>query len=303
MYLRTPLGRGTVDSLAHLRSGFSYANQLANGATVLCYLADDHGNLAVDSDGELAVIVPSEVDQVWFLGQTSVSLLHCVVPCQDGDPRLCDPRFTFLPVTEFGALLPDDQALIAIQAVSLARWHATDRFCARCGAAVEPVEAGWASTCMGCGHVEYPRMDPAVIVKVTDPCDRLLLAHNTAWGDRPMMSLPAGYVEAGETPMRAVVRELYEEVGLEVDSIEFLGAQPWPGPRSLMLAFAARVAGSYKAAVVPKPDGVEIDRARFFSRDEYRDVLESGRIVAPRKASIAHTVIVDWFGGPLPKNA
>ena len=42
----------------------------------------------------------------------------------------------------------------------------------------------------------------------------------------------AGFVEPGESLEDAVAREVYEEVGLEVEEIEYFASQPWPFPHS-----------------------------------------------------------------------
>lgn len=200
----------------------------------------------------------------------------------------------FIRLTEVAATLSDDEALLATQAVSLGRWHADNRYCSRCAAPMRVSEAGWAAVCSRCGATEYPRTDPAVIVRVTDAQDRILLGHNTAWPEK-RMSLLAGYVDAGETPRRAVERELREEVDLEVTGSQYVGAQPWPGPRSLMLGFDARVEDTPE----PHPDSLEIDRAQFFSRAQLRAAIATGELIPPGPASIAHALIADWLGEPL----
>ena len=134
-----------------------------------------------------------------------------------------------------------------------------------------------------------------VIVRVTDGHDRILLAHNMTW-DKPMLSLPAGYIEAGETPRRAIERELIEEVGVPVHKFQYLGAHPWPGPRSLMLAFHAETVNE---VIQPIPDQIEIDYAGFYSRDEYVRQLREEKIFAPRSSSIAASMLTDWLGEPL----
>src|SRR6202012_979895 len=98
------------------------------------------------------------------------------------------------------------------------------------------------TTCPADGSEHFPRTDPAVIMLVTDPEDRALLARNAAWPGR-RVSILAGFVEAGESAEQAVIREVSEEVGLAVDRVRFLGSQPWPMPQSLMLGFRAEAVG------------------------------------------------------------
>ena len=83
-----------------------------------------------------------------------------------------------------------------------------------------------------------------------------------------------------------------EEVGLDVTDVTYRGSQPWPFPRSLMLAFTARVAGS----PVPVVDGEEITDARFVSREEFAALVAAGELLPPGPASVAHALVEDWFG-------
>lgn len=292
------------------RATFS-VDALATGATPWrCYAVDDKGRIATDADGALATISLPKNAPAWLLGRTRDGVIHCVTTVEalstapgvraQGDSSECASQGSapsdlhLIRLTQIAAGLEDDEALLAIQAVSLGRWHADNRFCSRCAAPMVVSDAGWSATCSGCATTEYPRTDPAVIVRVTDSQDRILLAHNTAWPDK-RMSLLAGYVDAGETPGRAVVRELREEVDLEVTSIHYVGSQPWPGPRSLMLAFDAKVEGTPE----PRPDSLEIDRAQFFARTELQSAISTGAVVPPGPASIAHALIADWLGAPL----
>lgn len=312
MSFRAPLDRGFVDSMTAERPTFSFKTLTQSDKSWSCHVVDGQGRVAVDEDGRLASYRPHPDVPAWLLGETSDGVIHCCVTAQmlsetrsartsttndhDSEPennRVDD--FTFARLTEIATTLSDDEALLATQAVSLGRWHADNRYCARCAAPVAATEAGWASLCTGCGVVEYPRTDPAVIVRVLDGRDRILLGHNTAWPEK-RMSLLAGYVDAGETPERTVIRELREEVDLKVTGPRYIGAQPWPGPRSLMLGFEARVEGT----PLPTPDSLEIDRAQFFSRAELRAAIATGEVLPPGPASIAHALIHDWLKQPGP---
>ncbi len=283
------LDRGAIDSMGESRAEFRPAD-LTPGSW---------RSLVVTGRGEVAV----QGDRLWTtrqLGSAEPYLLGrdpngTIYLAQLWDGAGLPAGVQFRPLIEMAATLGDNESFLAAQAVALGRWHDTDRYCVRCGHRVQSAEAGWASRCQHCGHVEYPRTDPVVIVRVTDGQDRVLLAHNAAW-DRPMLSVPAGYIEAGETPRRAIERELWEEVSVPVQNFSYLGAQPWPGPRSLMLAFHAETIGD---EVEPVPDRVEIDYARFFARDEYVAALQTGQILAPRPSSIAAAMLSDWLGAPL----
>ena len=195
-----------------------------------------------------------------------------------------------------GWQLDGDDAALALTAFALAGWHANYRFCPRCAAPVQLASGGGAARCETCDRLEYPRQDPAIIVLVQDHDGRVLLAHNALW--RPgFVSIIAGYVEAGESPDVAVAREVAEEVGVEIETPTYAATQPWPFGRSQMMGYWARTA---PARPTPKADGVEIEWARFYSRDELTRALESGEISAPGRASIAYALLREWYGGDLP---
>lgn len=198
-----------------------------------------------------------------------------------------------------GWQLDGDDAALALTAFALAGWHANYRFCPRCGAPVQLASGGWAARCETCDRLEYPRQDPAIIVLVQDHDGRVLLAHNALW--RPgFVSIIAGYVEAGESPDVAVAREVAEEVGVEIETPTYAATQPWPFGRSQMMGYWARTA---PACPTPKADGVEIEWACFYSRDELTRALESGEISAPGRASIAYALLREWYGGDLPSGS
>jgi NAD+ diphosphatase len=196
---------------------------------------------------------------------------------------------------EAGSLLSDRDVGLMTQAVALANWHETHTHCPRCGTPTEPFAAGHARRCPADGSEHFPRVDPAMIVLVTDPSDRCLLARNAQW-PAGRVSIIAGFVEAGESAEQAVEREVREETGIAVGRVRYLGSQPWPMPRSLMLGFRASATSSQEIAV----DGEEILEAHWFSRDELRAAVAAGQVRLPPPVSIAHRIIESWYGTELP---
>jgi NAD+ diphosphatase len=194
-----------------------------------------------------------------------------------------------------GALLSDRDAGLMTHAVALANWHDTHTHCPRCGAATIPAPAGHLTVCPVDGTEHFPRLDPAVIMLVTDPDDRCLLARNALW-PKGRMSVLAGFVEPGESAEHAVVREVYEEVAIVVGQVRYLGSQPWPMPRSLMLGYQAVAPGGQSIAV----DEEEIGEARWFTRAEMRDAIDSGELGVAPSSSIARRLIEFWYGAELP---
>ncbi len=156
-------------------------------------------------------------------------------------PELTDDE-QWLDLRVLGALIDATDAGVFTTAMAVLNWQRVGRFCARCGSPVRLIRAGWASKCTGCDREEYPRTDPAVICLVHDEVgvngEHVLLARQPSWPAQ-RYSVLAGFVEAGEPLEDCVVREIGEEVGIEVRDVRYLGNQPWPFPRSLMIGFTA----------------------------------------------------------------
>jgi NAD+ diphosphatase len=129
-----------------------------------------------------------------------------------------------------------------------------------------------------------PRIDPAVIVLVTDG-DRALLGRQPAW-PAGRYSTIAGFVEPGESLEDAVRREVLEETGIETGAMIYQSSQPWPFPRSLMLGFRA-VALTTEIRLRDR----ELEDARWFHRDELK-----GGSMMPFSQSIAYRLIQEWLG-------
>lgn len=189
--------------------------------------------------------------------------------------------------------LSRDDAGLLVHAIALAEWHQAHRHCPRCGGLLEAAAAGHVLTCGDCGKQQFPRTDPAVIMLVTDG-DRALLGRQPTWPEGRYSTL-AGFVDPGESLEQAVVREVAEEVGVDVTDVTYFGNQPWPFPASLMVGFFAR-ASSTEISV----DGDEISDARWFTREQMKAEAEAGSLILPGGISISRSLVEAWYGGPLP---
>ncbi|WP_090480952.1 NAD(+) diphosphatase [Nakamurella panacisegetis] len=193
---------------------------------------------------------------------------------------------------EVGGLLSDTDAGLMTAAVAVLNWHRAGGFCPRCGEPSAPETAGWSRICSN-GHQEFPRTDPAVIVLVHDGADRMVLARQPSWPPG-RVSVLAGFTEAGESLEGTVTREIGEEIGVTVTDIGYLGSQPWPFPRSLMVGFAARA--EVGAALNPRVD--EIEAAHWVDRATVRRMLANGGssdgFILPPGISIARRMVEGW---------
>jgi NAD+ diphosphatase len=191
--------------------------------------------------------------------------------------------------------LGDRTAGLIVHAVGLANWRRNYRFCPRCGGVLAMGQAGHVLECESCGRSTFPRTDPAVIMLVTDDDDRCLLGHATNSPRQRGFSTLAGFVEPGESLEHAVIREVGEEVGIDVDGVRYYGSQPWPLPASLMVGFFA-----HASTVEIIVDRDEISDARWFSREQLLAATTREEVVLPGHISIARRLIEAWYGAELP---
>ena len=177
-----------------------------------------------------------------------------------------------------------DEAFFSMagRAKQIVEWHRTHRFCGRDGTETVPGPTELAKQCPLCGLVFYPRLSPAVIVLVRRG-DEVLLARSPGFPPG-MYSVLAGFVEPGESIEETIMREISEEVGVEVGNIGYFGSQPWPFPNSLMIGFVADHAGGEL-----KVDPEEIEDAGWYSVDNLPEL--------PPKVSIARRMIEEFVAG------
>lgn len=317
------LGDAVVDRDALRRSEPDLIERLLAVATTR--VLDVRGASVPQRRTQLLWRAPQAEDRQWFdtggvvlyLGQTSHGPALAVLRPQDdapvpaptgerpGDAATAttseddgDDAPSWRTLRDIGLELSGDDLACVTAAVALAQWHATHTHCPRCGALTIVVEAGWVRRCEADGSHHFPRTDPAVIMAIVDESDpddsRLLLARGPRWKG-PHRSVLAGFVEPGESFEQAVARETFEESGVEVTDVRYLGSQPWPFPASLMIGCIAR------AVTTPlRAQEGEIEEIGWYSRADVRQGLADGSLALPGRLSIARALIEHWYGEPLP---
>lgn len=191
---------------------------------------------------------------------------------QVDDNSIAPEGYHFQPLRALLTCVNSEQFSLAGMASQVLEWAKSHRFCSRCGTATVPHPSGErALVCPSCAYAQYPRISPCIIVAITKD-DSILLARAQR-STRPLYSLLAGFVEAGETLEQAVVREVFEESGVQVKNLRYFGSQSWPFPNSLMLAFQAEWAGG---ELVLQEE--EIMDAQFFRYDALPEIPPIGSI-------------------------
>ncbi|WP_181699930.1 NAD(+) diphosphatase [Chthonobacter albigriseus] len=179
------------------------------------------------------------------------------------------------------------------QGRSLLAWHQRHGFCANCGRATVPSQAGYRRDCAHCQAQHFPRVDPVVIMLSVDG-DRCLLGRQPRFKPGSYSCL-AGFLEPGETIEDAVRRETYEEAGIRVGRVDYHSSQPWPFPSSLMIGCIG-TAESTEIVI----DRDELEDCRWFPRDEVLSMLAGQHpdgLFCPPKLAIARSLIGHWAEG------
>jgi NAD+ diphosphatase len=305
------LSRGEVDRASARRDDPEWiAAAWADERTRVLVLDKDQALVRFgDGAAELVLVPPAQAPEGvrFLLGTDSGGTAYFGVagpvgglgahplPPPGTDMEAPEPGIRPAGLRQAGPLLGDRDAGLFTHAVALGNWHARHTHCPRDGALTVPAPAGHMRRCPEDGSEHFPRIDPAVIMLVTDDEDRCLLAHNRMWPPR-RVSILAGFVEAGESAEQAVAREVREETGIVVSGIRYVGSQPWPMPQSLMLGFRAEAGHGQQISV----DNEEIAEARWLTRAQLAGEVATGELLLPPPVSIAHQIIQSWYGGPLP---
>ena len=250
------------------------------GSLEVAFLQGDHPLVTMARDDNLTLLG-------WFRGARCV-LVELREPA--AVPEL--PTGTELrELRPLAPLLPPDSASLLAYARALGLWKGRHRFCGTCGAPNLPARAGHVMRCSreGCGSETFPRLDPAIIVLVTDPSgERALLGRQASW-PAGRYSTIAGFVEPGESLEDAVVREVAEETGVQVSEVAYDSSQPWPFPSSLMLGFLAVASTD----AITLRDG-ELEDARWFTRAD----VAAGHPALPPAGAISARLIDAWYSQP-----
>jgi NAD+ diphosphatase len=298
---RLALSRSTVDRATLRRADGAWVEAAWEDPSSRVLVVSDSQALvrSVDDRPELVFVSSAEAPEgtKFLLGVDADDVAYFGVSVPGGASRVRsgEDDVQLMSLRQVGALLSDRDAGLLTHAVALANWHDTHTHCPRDGTPTVPAPAGHLTTCPTDGSEHFPRLDPAVIMLVIDPDDRCLLARNALW-PKGRMSVLAGFVEPGESAEHAVAREVFEETAITVGHIRYLGSQPWPMPRSLMLGFQAAAPAGQRIIV----DAEEIGEARWFTREEMLAAIGTGELALAPTSSIARRLIEFWYGGELP---
>jgi len=194
-------------------------------------------------------------------------------------------EFAYHEINYFRTIAQKEIDWASIVAFQLKNWYAQNKFCGKCGASTVLKKGERAIFCHSCHTTYYPKISPAIIVAIVSG-DKILLARGVNFRSN-FYSLVAGYVDIGESIEDAVVREVKEEVGIEIKNLRYYKSQPWPFSGSMMIGFIADADDSQPIQI----DENEISEAAWFTRDNLPN--------HPQQRSIAGELIEKFVKGEL----
>lgn len=240
-------------------------------------------------DGNHPLVVDAAPDSLILLGW--FRQMRCVLV--QLEPQIDPPAdLRFEELRPLASELDAHEAGLLAYARALTFWQRRHRHCGVCGAAARPLRAGHVMRCSDahCATDFFPRIDPAIIVLVSDG-ERALLGRQASWAPGRYSTI-AGFVEPGESLEDAVAREVHEETGVIVGESRYHSSQPWPFPSALMLGFMAEAAANNTPQAAS-----ELEDARWFTAAE----IAAGGVILPPPTSISHRLIADWFDERWPQ--
>lgn len=290
----------TIDRMAARREDDAFIESLRRDpATRVLVLSGEIPALKIDSDIHDALFTFAEAEALGrashtvFLGCHDERALFARLmeaASHDNAQERGDLSFIDLRTIATQGLVTPAIVGALSHAKSLLYWHQHNQFCANCGEPTRASVGGSRRECDKCKRHHFPRLEPVVIMLVTDG-DRCILGRQARFPPN-MYSCLAGFAEVGETMEDAVRREVLEEAGLQVGRVTYVASQPWPFPSSLMIGCMAEALSTDITV-----DEKELEDARWFTRAETRQMLMKQHpegFICPPKLAIANLLMREW---------
>ena len=190
----------------------------------------------------------------------------------------------FVELRQMLGILDQSSFLLLSRATILKSWLSANVFCSICGNQNSFNKKEGAFECSCNAAPKYPTISPCIITLIYDE-DNILLGRSKFFPPN-MYSTLAGFIEAGENAEEALIREVKEEVNVEIANIKYFSSQSWPFPAQLMLGYFCQ----YKKGEIILNDA-ELEDARWFNIKELP--------IIPPDASISGQLIRSYIEGRL----
>ncbi len=190
----------------------------------------------------------------------------------------------FVELRQMLGILDQSSFLLLSRATILKLWLSANVFCSICGNQNSFNKKEGAFECSCNAAPKYPTISPCIITLIHNE-DNILLGRSKLFPPN-MYSTLAGFIEAGENAEEALIREVKEEVNVEIANIKYFSSQSWPFPAQLMLGYFCQ----YQKGEIILNDA-ELEDARWFNIKELP--------IIPPDASISGQLIRSYIEGRL----
>jgi NAD+ diphosphatase len=229
----------------------------------------DSDLIVTEENGEMSLPYGPSLD-AWGLKPIRTHLIGRIgsVPCLAAEvkPLMMVPGLAAYNLMELYGTFPEVEYGIAGFAFHIQHWERITRYCTSCGKELQRNPDNWVKICLDCGLEEAPRITPGVTILVHDG-DRIALSRSPGW-PQGRYGLIVSFVEPGESLEQCAARKVLEDLGLNVDRLDYFGSQPWPFPDQLMVGFLAHYSGGTLS-----PNPATIEQADWFRIGELPALL------------------------------
>jgi NAD+ diphosphatase len=293
------LTQNSLNKLGHQRANTEYISQMFEqpSSRFVLFSSDgfacEHEQVMLLDKNQLITMGFAQYledhSQWRYIGQYELAEQQAIFSLEMSSETIIQ-QLQWLKLRELGLIHDNLLGNLLATAQGLHLWHKSHQYCHQCGSQTESIHAGHARECLAddCQSQMFPRIDPAMIVLVTYQ-EQCLIARAHSWPEKRFSCL-AGFVETGESIEAAVHREVFEEVGLTLSSVDYQASQPWPFPRSLMLGFYAEAEHQQLAF-----HDDEIAEAKWFTAKQMQQAVVEQQLLLSNELSISHHLIHHWY--------
>ena len=150
----------------------------------------------------------------------------------------------------------------------------TYEYCPKCGLKLVPElcgDEGEVPFCENCKRPFFPSFSTCVICLCLSEDGKEIALIRQSYGHGNFVNV-AGYIKPWDSAEDTVRREIGEEIGLEVLSLDYINSYPYEQRDNLMLGFACRLKkGEFRLSS-------EVAEAKWFSLEEAVNTLREGSI-------------------------
>ncbi len=196
--------------------------------------------------------------------------------------------FSYEKRSFFRTVAPKEYALAAITGLHVNGWYEKTIYCGACGGKLEHDSKERMMRCPVCGNMIFPRINPAIIVAVTNG-DKLLLTKYRG-REYKKYALVAGFNEVGESLEATVVREVMEETGVKVKNIRYYKSQPWGFTDNILVGYYCDLDGDEALTM----DKDELSVAEWIKREDIE--------VEREDLSLTNEMICRFMDGDFPSS-